>query len=462
MLLSEFDGFSGKVSFRCDHETTCSQNGGQVDGGGKLFEGDRAGADLEFFVYNYNGGAWPEKYNLIGVTRMHGKEHYEPVSSYPINKQLLGVKQTRALTWPASDNQPHDESMWLTNPLNNVQNFRVSILLRNASGTSKKANQNQCMNPEQRDDQNILLEWTWCHKNPTYFLVDISDQATSFSSDDMEETAEEKENNFILSLLVHGDRRNVSVSMGWSGQDYPSCSVSDRLSASETVCISQTRIANKGRADNMDFRSRKVWSARKYAQITAVKTRSFLTSRSKSLMLSQWETTKDCASLGKFLNETDCNPMRWNCLACPEFAQCGPKKRDGLCEPLRKKELDKPSVSKDTTSAGGGGSCGGGDGSGTHDGTSTNTKAANSELKLCFESNTTCIEECGGRWWGGDTINEWIEATPGTLLLLKNLSTSMQSTSPAGSDLFDTSSSLFFVLFFVFVVVFWLSSIPQQ
>ena len=42
MLLSEFDGFSGKVSFRCDHETTCSQNGGQVDDGGKLFEGDRA------------------------------------------------------------------------------------------------------------------------------------------------------------------------------------------------------------------------------------------------------------------------------------------------------------------------------------------------------------------------------------------------------------------------------------
>ena len=54
MLISEFDGFSGEVSFRCSDTKTCS-NTPKEDITQQYYEGDRQAGTMDFFLWNYDG-----------------------------------------------------------------------------------------------------------------------------------------------------------------------------------------------------------------------------------------------------------------------------------------------------------------------------------------------------------------------------------------------------------------------
>jgi hypothetical protein len=292
MLVSNFDGFSGHVNFRCSDKTTCSNIlPKDINIGTNHFEGDRQGSTMDFFLWNFNG-IKGEKFVKFGTTRKGG---ISTGSNTFGEHGLKGCTQTKPMTWPSVDNTPHDETKWNLQPLPNVNNFKSSVVLKD----SNNEGDGRCSLPSDRIDNAILLTFDYKYDHPTYFELYVYTRYEDYKG---EPSRGSDENKKIIQKKVNV----IKV---------------DGAKRSKVLYYSNITGLNENST---------IWNNMLYVKMVAIVTvgdkikvsKSNITLNNNGQSISI--TASQCSKLAMMINETDCNPSNWKCMECPKTgAICG-------------------------------------------------------------------------------------------------------------------------------------------
>ena len=169
ILLSKFEGFSGKVQFRCSSTTPCSSrsrfqnsSGARPDPKKKIFsknnpdlgnvagadyEGDRDASQIEYSLWNFDG----DKMKRIGS--YVGKDSVE-VETRESDEGLSGINLKLPITWPGGINSTkYDQSQWDVYHVEPPSRPSIRVLEISSQANTSKLNISwECLQQDQQQN----------------------------------------------------------------------------------------------------------------------------------------------------------------------------------------------------------------------------------------------------------------------------------------------------------------------
>ena len=263
---------------------------------------------------------------------------------------LIGCTQTSPITWPSEDNLPHDESKWDLKPLPDVVNFRSSVVLKDS--TTSNQHIGRCALPSDRIDGAISFDFEYEHDDPSFFKLYLYATHEAYKEEQpaTTTTASTTPIQNVQVIEIEGSKRNIEIRF----KDVLGLALNTTI-WSDIIYAKMVAVAQKRMGVFVD--------KRRVSNNNAT-----LNGNGESASV----TATQCSVINKLINETDCDPTMWKCMVCPkQGAMCGAG--NGLMCSLASKQ-DNP--------------------------------------ESCSFSRSTC-QECGGTWWGGNDVFDWIQAVPG-------------------------------------------------